>query len=76
MDKVEEVHHKELSCSAIDKHIENHDLLNLCKENSTQCFEDNSSKDLNNLVQSGKNLFVNNYLCFRLLYLYLKNELK
>ena len=60
MDKNETVHHKELNCGVIDKHIKNHDLIKLCKKNSAKCFEDNSSKDLNNLVQSGKNLFVNN----------------
>ena len=70
MDKIEEVHHKELSFGAIDKHIENHDLLKLCKKNSTKSFEDKSSTDFNDFVQYGKKLFV--YICFRLICLDLK----
>ena len=72
MDKIEEVHHKDLSFGVIDKYAENQDLVKLCKDNSTKCFEEKSSTDFNKFVQYGKKLFVNIYLCFRIICLDLK----
>ena len=59
MDNLEEVHQDEQSYDANCSRTTKHDFVKISKKTSTKCFEEKSSKDLNNFVQSGKSYFVN-----------------
>ena len=63
MDKLEEIHQVEETYNAICSRTTKHDFVKFSKKTSKTYFEDKNPTNLNYSVQSGKNYFVNIYLC-------------